>query len=227
MNISEIQLFTNNLESTEEFYNKILGLGTIYKNDKEIIFFIGKTKIIFVRSEKQNAVYHLAFDIPVNKLDEAFEFMKKRVPVLPVTENSYISDIKHWNAKSFYFYDNNGSVLELIARFDNHNQSDAPFDGASLLYVSEVGIATDDVSKLASGFINQYGLQYYTKQPPMEGFVALGDETGLFIIVDQNRPWYPTQKKAGLFSVDIKFKLPGQPETHLVIDTKSKIHKHK
>lgn len=218
MEINEIRLLSNDLEATELFYNQILDIATDYKTEQEIMFSAGKSKIIFVKSEKSNPNYHLAFDIPTNKLNEAFESLKKKTSILPIAGENYIADIKHWNARSFYFYDNNGNLLELIARFDNHNKSEALFNGKSVLYVSEIGIVTDNVPELAAELMKKYGLQYYSKQTPLPDFIALGNEQGLFIIVDQNRAWYPTNRKAGMFSVNVKFSLPDQSIAEFVMN---------
>ena len=40
--------------------------------------------------------------------------------------------------------------------------------------------------------IVQYGLEYFYRQPPLEDFAAVGDDNGLFIVVPENRNWYPT-----------------------------------
>jgi catechol-2,3-dioxygenase len=205
MKINEIQLLTNDLESTEHYYNQILDIVTIYKNDQEVVFSTVKSKITFLKSKISNPNYHLAFDIPTNKLDEAFESLSKKTLILPISGQTYISDIRHWNAKSFYFYDNNGNLLELIARFDNQHTSGEQFNGKSVLNVSEIGIVTDNVSQLSAKFIRNYGLQSYAKQPPTVDFAALGDEHGLFIIVGRNRAWYPTNRKAGEFPINVKF----------------------
>jgi catechol-2,3-dioxygenase len=206
MKIKEISLLTNNITETEKFYNTILDIKTIAKTATEISFSIGATSVVFIKTDddiKPN--YHLAFDIPTNKLEEAFAWLKERAAILPVTVDSNISEIKLWNAKSFYFYDNNGNLLELICRFDNPRQSDTPFTGASILYVSEIGIVSDNVPELATKLIAKYGLNYYAKQPKQDNFMALGDETGLFILVDQNRNWYPTTQKAEAFRLSVTF----------------------
>ncbi|MBB6131268.1 VOC family protein [Mucilaginibacter lappiensis] len=206
MKIKEIHLLTNNLPATEQFYNHVLDIKTNQKTDQEVSFRIGKTEVIFINStESVNPNYHLAFDIPTNKLEEAFARIKEKVAILPVTTDNYLSDIKLWNARSFYFYDNNGNLLELICRYDLQNQSEAPFSGNSILHVSEIGIVAENVQVCADDLIARYGLDYYAKQPKQDNFMALGDEAGLFILVDPNRNWFPTDKKAEAFWTKIIF----------------------
>jgi catechol-2,3-dioxygenase len=221
MKIKEIQLLSNNLTETEQFYNQILNIKTVAKTDKEIKFAVGATKITFISStESIHPNYHLAFDIPTNKLEEAFAWLNAKVAILPVIADNYISEIKLWNAQSFYFYDNNGNLLELICRYDNPNLSNTPFNGSSILYVSEIGIVSENVPDLATKLIAKYSLDYYAKQPKQDNFMALGDEDGLLILVDQNRNWFPTSKKAEAFRVNITFSLESHPGVDLMIDTK-------
>ncbi|MNY37869.1 hypothetical protein D3C86_1724580 [compost metagenome] len=125
--------------------------------------------------------------------------------MLPVTEETEFSDFELWNAKSFYFYDNNENLLELICRYDLDNQSEHTFDGSSILHVSEIGLVSDDVPFLAETLMNKYGLDVYSKQPAQDNFTALGDEEGLFIIVNEDRNWFPTEKKAKSFRTKIIF----------------------
>ncbi len=206
MKIKEIHLLTNNLPATEQFYNHILDIKTNRKTNQEISFLIGKTELIFINStESINPNYHLAFDIPTNKLEEALAWMKEKVVILPVTKDSHLSDIKLWNARSFYFYDNNGNLLELISRYDLQNQSAVPFTSNSILHISEIGIVSQHVQDCANDLIAGYGLDYYAKQPKQDNFMALGDEAGLFILVDPNRNWFPTDKKAEPFWTKIIF----------------------
>lgn len=199
-------MLTNNLPVTEQFYNHVLDIKTNRKTENELSFLIGKTRVTFIHSkESVNPNYHLAFDIPTNKLEEALAWIKEKVTILPVIADTYLSDIKLWNARSFYFYDNNENLLELICRYDLLNQSEAPFSGDSILHVSEIGIVTSNVQACADDLIARYGLDYYAKQPKQDNFMALGDEGGLFILVDPNRNWFPTDKKAQPFWTKLTF----------------------
>ncbi|WP_306354279.1 VOC family protein [Flavobacterium sp. '19STA2R22 D10 B1'] len=205
MKIKELYLLTNNLIATESFYNTILNIPTLEKNKEYVSFEIGATKVHFVTAEQKNPVYHLAIDIPQNQLEEAFAWLESRTIILSVTKESAISDFVMWNAKSFYFYDNNGNLLEFIARFDLDNASSVPFDSTSIVSVSEIGIVTKDVPTLINHLMDEYGLKVFSKQPRDDNFTVLGDEIGLLIVVNENRNWYPTTEKANPFWTKIIF----------------------
>ena len=205
MNILELELLTDSITETELFYNNIVGLKTVSKNNSSVSFAAGATQLTFRSSENINPVYHFAFDMPNNKLLEAFAWIEKKTEILEIVPPEKIADFYNWNAKSFYFYDNNGNILEIIARFSLDNASEKPFDGSSILSVSEIGFVTKNVSKLSDEMFNKYGLSGFSKQPKLEKFIVLGTDTGLFILVEENRDWYPTHQKAKSFWTKVVF----------------------
>ena len=205
MNIHELELLTDSITETELFYNNIVGLKTVSKNNSSVSFAAGATQLTFRSSENINPVYHFAFDMPNNKLLEAFAWIEKKTEILEIVPPEKIADFYNWNAKSFYFYDNNGNILEFIARLSLDNASEKPFDGSSILSVSEIGFVTKNVSKLSDEMFNKYGLSGFSKQPKLEKFIVLGTDTGLFILVEENRDWYPTHQKANSFWTKVVF----------------------
>ncbi|MFM2368480.1 MAG: hypothetical protein RL619_780 [Bacteroidota bacterium] len=205
MNILEIELLTDALDETELFYNNIIGLKTISKSNSSISFAAGATQLTFRPSENLSPVYHFAFDIPNNKLTEAFAWIAKKTEILDVVPPQKIADFYNWNAKSFYFYDNNGNILEFIARFSLDNASEKPFDGTSIVSVSEIGFVAKNVSQLSDVICKKYDLSIFPKQPKLNKFIVLGTDTGLFILVEENRDWYPTDKKAKSFWTKVLF----------------------
>jgi catechol-2,3-dioxygenase len=210
MNILEIELLSSDINKTEEFYNDVLGLNTLKKNDISVAFMAGATKLTFRSSVNVKPVYHFAFDIPNNKLLEAFAWIEKKTEIMEVVSPDKIADFYNWNAKSFYFYDNNGNILEFIARNDLDNASQKPFDGSSILSVSEIGFVSKNVSRQSEELFEKYGLVSYSKQPKLDKFIVLGTTTGLFILVEENRDWYPTDKKSKSFWTKVVFTNNGE-----------------
>ena len=210
MNILELELLTDSITETESFYNDVIGLETISKTNSSVSFTAGSTKLTFRSSENLKPVYHFAFDIPNNKLLEAFAWIEKKTGILEVVPPEKIADFYNWNAKSFYFYDNNANILEFIARFSLDNTSEKPFDGSLVLSVSEIGFVTKNVSKLSDEMSNKYGLSIFPKQPKLDKFIVLGTDTGLFILVEENRDWYPTHQKAKSFWTKVVFDNNGE-----------------
>ncbi len=206
MKLKEIHLSTDNLEETAGFYTDIMGLP-VRPDNTSLHIQAGETLLVFNKSEQLNPVYHIAFDIPNNKLEEAHSLMKGKVGILFVSDedNETIADFSRWNAKSFYFRDNNGNILEYITRYDRKKTSDRDFDGLSVLNISEIGLVTGNVPDLASEITAKYGVETYPKQPPQEHFTVMGDEEGLFILAAADRNWFPTTQKASSFPTRIIF----------------------
>jgi catechol 2,3-dioxygenase-like lactoylglutathione lyase family enzyme len=205
MNILELHLLSDDILKTEAFYNDVLGLETVYKDSSSVSFNTGTTRLTFYSSKKEEPVYHFAFDVPNNKLLEAFTWIEKKTEIMYVIPPDKIADFHNWNAKSFYFYDNNGNILEFIARDDLDNASQKPFDATSILSVSEIGLVSKNVVLQCDELSNQYGLAVYSKQPKLNKFIVLGTVTGLFILVEENRDWYPTDKKSKSFWTKVVF----------------------
>ncbi|MFE3869312.1 VOC family protein [Flavobacterium sp. LS2P90] len=205
MNILEIELLTDSLNETELFYNNVIGLQTVSKNNSSISFAAGSTKLTFRLSKNLKPVYHFAFDIPNNKLIEAFLLIENKTKILDVIPPDKIANFYNWNAKSFYFYDNNGNILEFIVRYDLDTASEKPFDGSSIVSISEIGFVSKNVSQFSDEICEKYGLSVFSKQPKLNKFIVLGTDTGLFILVEENRDWYPTHQKAKSFWTKVIF----------------------
>jgi catechol-2,3-dioxygenase len=219
MKILEVHLLTNSLLETEIFYKKILGLQVVEKTDELLCFQIGASKLCFYLSDDiQKPIYHFALDIPNNKLLEAFAWIEKKTEILEVIPPDKIADFYNWNAKSFYFYDNNGNILECIARFDLDNASEKAFDGSSILSVSEIGFVSKNVLQQCDEMYEKYGLTVFSKQPKLNKFIVLGTETGLFVLVEENRDWYPTDKKSKSFWTKVLFQNNGETREIEIID---------
>lgn len=210
MKISEVHLLTNSLSETEFFYKQKLGFEVLEKTDELLFFQVGTSKLCFHLSDEiQKPVYHVAFDIPENRLLEALEWVSERAEVIPYNDNEYIVDFSNWNAKSFYFYDTNGNILECIVRYDLKNVSDENFNGNSFIKISEIGFVVPDVFEFCDEVNQQYQTDYFVMQPKRENFSVLGDNYGLFIVSGENRNWFPTMHKAQPFWSKVLFENNG------------------
>jgi catechol 2,3-dioxygenase-like lactoylglutathione lyase family enzyme len=210
MHIRQIHLLTNDIEGTRQFYTEKLDAQADGINETSISFLMGSTRLLFTLAQEPEPYYHIAFDIPNNQLEEALDWTSKRVSILPVSDNSRVADYPRWDARSFYFYDNNGNILEFICRYEVPTQSLEQFSGSSILYASEVGIAVENVAAFSDQLIEQYGVELFKKQPRLQNFAAVGTDTGLFIISALNRNWYPVDKKALPFPTKVIFEVDGK-----------------
>lgn len=196
MNILEIEIQTDDLKETDFFYSDILGLQLVNKEHNSISFLAGKSTLTFVKSNRLNPKYHFAFNIPNNKLDEAIIWVMPKLTLIETPGPGIIANFEAWNARAIYFYDNNKNIIEFIARFDLENSTDKPFDISSIQSISEIGIVTDTPLKLADKLVRDNNIDFFSKGPKSENFVAIGDDNGLFIVAETNRKWYPTDQQA-------------------------------
>lgn len=203
MLIRELHIESADLNGTLEFYQVRLGLPVVSKNATQVCILIGSSLLYVHLKKESTAQYHIAFNIPCNKIREANEWLKGKADPLIIYNDSSIVDFRNWNAESVYFMDNNGNVLECIARRDLKNDIQHEFDHSCFLSISEVGIVTENVEATCNSLIRQFGLHYFDKQPPLKNFAAIGDDYGLLIISSSGRNWYPTSIPSKAYWQDI------------------------
>lgn len=196
MIIKELTLLTDNLIETEQFYTERLGLPMMHKEATAVTLAAGETLLRFKKSTGRHARYHFAFNIPYNAVLEAFAYMSSKLEMIPIAETTHIADFANWNAKAFYFYDNNGNIVEFIGRFDLGRHDPPTFTPSAIQSVSEIGLPVENVKEECEKLIARGGLAYFAKQPPCETFSVLGDDSGLLILVPIGRNWYPTADMA-------------------------------
>jgi catechol-2,3-dioxygenase len=125
---------------------------------------------------------HIAVNVPPQRFEEAVAWARERAELLH-------EDVPFpaWGARSAYYYDPAGNIVELIAR------EGAPGEEL-LLEVSEVGLPVTDVGEAVAFLESELGL------PEFDGdrrtFSAVGDDRGLFIVVPVGRHWLFTEEPA-------------------------------
>ena len=182
MIIKELTLFTNTITKQKQFYKSVLELEQLVDTPEKISY-----NIKFKPS-------HLAFNIPSNAIYDALYWLKMRTKPIE-NKGDFVTDFTNWNAKSVYFYDANNNILEFIAREDLNFESDFAFTSNTILSISEIGIATNDIQKLYQVIKSIKPITIFDGN--FNNFCALGNHNGLFILVDKNmKTWYPTNDKA-------------------------------
>jgi hypothetical protein len=209
MLFKKITLQTKDIDEVYDFYKNRLQLKAIKSNAKTISIDAGKTVLIFEQMNNvEKPFYHFAFNIASNKIEEAMQWLNNKAESLWIEEyKDYIAEFTDWNARSVYFIDPAGNIVEFIARFDLHDEVEQPFSSMHIRNVSEIGIVFDAQSFDAgvNKIMQQYQLKYFSKQQPLKHFRAIGDDEGLFIVVPERRNWYPTNIAAGIFPLSVVF----------------------
>lgn len=193
MKLAHIQIQSSDIQQTATFYKDILDLPIIEKTKNSVSIQAGDSVLEFVENPEFKSIYHFAFNIPKNKLDEAIDWCKSKVDLIFIEDQKVITNFENWNANAVYFYDNNGNLLEFIARHDLDNAQTEIFSSKAILNISEIGIVNENPLALGNQLIAQHGLEFFSKNANSELFAAVGDDEGLLIMVKPNRNWYPTQ----------------------------------
>ncbi|RIK42800.1 MAG: glyoxalase/bleomycin resistance/dioxygenase family protein [Chloroflexi bacterium] len=192
--IVALELQTHILPELCAFYAETLKLPTTSHDHEACVVQAGGTRITFrATSDGSQPYYHVAFNIPENKLAAAKAWLEQRVSLLRHAETGDdVVFFEAWNAHALFFYDPAGSLLELIARHTLANATTGPFTSADILYVSEIALRGPSQEQTAARLRETFGLTHYQGQ-----LSFLGDERGLLIASPPDRLWIPEFKKRG------------------------------
>lgn len=194
LKINHLYLRSKALKAQEDFYTKKLGFELLESSASHFTIQLEATYLTFEQSEDFQ-YYHFAFNIPSFQVKEAFAWLDSKATTFIKYKEAYIVDFQSWNAEAIYFYDMDGNIGELIARKNLAIVSDASFSVKSILNVSEIGLSVLDVGATFQQLTEAVHLPQYSGD--QHYFCAMGDEEGLFIIVDQKtKLWMPTQLPA-------------------------------
>jgi catechol-2,3-dioxygenase len=125
---------------------------------------------------------HFAVNVSPQRFEEAVAWARERVELVD-------ADVPFpaWRARSAYFFDPGGNIVELIAR------ERAPGEDL-FLEISEVGLPVADVGVAVEWLESELGLPHFSGN--RRDFSAVGDDRGLFIVVPVGRPWLFTEEPA-------------------------------
>jgi catechol 2,3-dioxygenase-like lactoylglutathione lyase family enzyme len=190
MRITRIELLATDLTAIEKFYGAVLELP-VSRAEETVTVAIGWSTVVFREGATPPGAIHIAFTIPRNQFAEAKRWLAPRVEILSSEgTDELVLDREPWRSKSLYFRGPDGIDLEFIARQNLPSDATAPFAGASLLCVSEVGRAVADVPVEVERLRRDFGIEPFGDW--VDEFAPVGDQEGLFILVNEGRLWFPT-----------------------------------
>ncbi len=216
MLIKQLELQTNDIKTTADFYTVVMELPILNKSFERISFAEGRTILSFALANNKKTYYHLAFGIPSNKFDEAHSYIAERTRILPFTAKSTIANFSNWNAHAFYFHDNQNNILEFIAHHDLPNNSNQPFTSSSITGICKIGVPAEDVTEACKTIHEKYEVPYFKKGPRLKEFSDMGDEHGLFIVTKVGRGWLPTQQPAERHFTEVIFENRGKEKKYII-----------
>ncbi len=196
MRFDEIILETPSLSAVRRFYSQTLELPILHESDEVIRFRAGHTALTFRRAAAGTKPhYHFAFNVTNNRFSDCFEWLNRKLDILPVEPGMLVKGYAAWNAQSFYFHDSVGNIVECIARFNLPYSSGRPFTSEDLVEISEIGYVVPDI-EAAEAELKRQGLERFPPGPFEPDFTPMGDEYGLVLVAGTGRGWIPTDEPA-------------------------------
>ncbi|MGO0062961.1 VOC family protein [Brevibacillus fluminis] len=213
MKITELTLYTDRLEPAKQFYTNVMELELLAEEADSFTVTVGWTALRFAAVRDQSRpFYHMAFNIPENKIEEAREWLSQRVELVLHEEDPLIY-FESWNAHSLYFTDAAGNLIELIARHNLENATDIPFSSRDFLCVSEIGLPVEDVLGTVEDL--GIGLGIGPWRGPTASFTPMGDEDGLLILVAFGRTWFMSDVQARFHPAEVTIHGNRDQDVHL------------
>ncbi|UFH53875.1 VOC family protein [Spirosoma sp. KNUC1025] len=208
MKLVTLELETTDPAGTRAFYTQHLGLSIVAESVDSLTLQVGWTQLTFRSTTKPVAPYHFAINVPSGMLEMCMHWFALDY-IDTQARGQTIAEFGDWRARSAYFFDNNGNLLEFITRHDlachEGNLTDCDFFQG----ISEIGIVTPCVIKTCRQLWERFGVKRFSKSKPMPDFAAFGDDNGLFIISKANRNWLFTTVPAALTNYRMTFELNG------------------
>lgn len=201
MEINNIHLKTAHLNDLKEFYADTVDCSITNTGTDEFTVTIGTTDVVFAEADDgSDPFYHFAINVPQNQFEDAVAWLADRVELLSDVETGD-SEVffEDWNAHAAYCLDPAGNLLELIARHDLSNDSARPFDSENFLEVSEIGLPVSNVKRTVETLRDNIGVSLRNNRGAAitddTSFAAVGDDHGLFIVVEEGREWFATRNQ--------------------------------
>ena len=203
---ADIPSVTSSMDFQTRFYGEILELP-LDRRDKQHLSITTRGSTLHFRDveiPKDNQAntpqptYHVAFNIPENKIERAVEWAaSKDLPLIHVPGlGEPVVHFEGIDAHSIYFWDPAGNLLEFIARHEMQNASDGPFrPDKDILEISEIGLPADDVPALTAELTDKLGIgPYPPTRDPSDVFAYMGGPEGVLIPVKTGRIWLMTEE---------------------------------
>ncbi|MGL5891472.1 MAG: VOC family protein [Bacteroidia bacterium] len=194
MRITALTISTAFVDECRRFYVDQLGFQEheVVGGSDGLALQAGHTRLTFVPGTS-DAQYHFAFNVRPDQIENAAEWLLRNgVELIPDPNGKgHFIDFPNWKARSVYFYDPAGNIVEIIARAALKPAGNAPkFSAASLISISEIGLVTDDLAAYRDWLSNVHGITGFVRHQNTDEFSALGDDEGLLLLVAPGRNWF-------------------------------------
>ena len=196
MELRKLKLYSKDISAQLDFYKNVLGFEAKFFDKNKISFSAGTTQLIFEEDRKSNFIYHFAFLIPNQKLEQAIYFLEKKGIELLKREGEkiiYFGTKENHTGRAIYFFDKDGNIAEFIERVSLNLEAEEDFNLHQIIKINEIGMPVDKPIEVSHQLINQYKIQLIDLHHLNHIFCWVGDYHGVFIVVKNGRDWLPTK----------------------------------
>lgn len=225
MKINHLKLDCANLGEQRHFYTRKFNFEITQETGDSITLKMGESLLTFTENRLRKPYYHFAFNIPHKQVDKALKWVSDKVEIL-YGDKGEIQEFPAWNARSIYFLDPAGNIVEFIGRKAFERETPKSFGVESVLNISEVGLPVFEVSSCFNSIRRATGIEKFDCNRP--SFCAAGDDEGLLILVDKaEKTWFPTDEQAKAYRLEVNFETGGNTFQLQLTDDGLNLDKHK
>jgi catechol-2,3-dioxygenase len=211
----DLDMDPGNLSSAHAFYTQTMGLPLRQATADSFTVRAGATALTFRASRTQPLLYHFAFTVPFNKWTRAKAWLTARMTLLEGDGRDELASARV-RARSSYFPDPAGNILEFIAREDLPDQAGEDFGPADVTHISEIGLVVDDVPSAVLELKTRLGIEVY-RDSSFEDFAQVGDINGVLVLAKRGRLWAPDERQPAVVS-PVRLSVLGALAHHITLD---------
>jgi len=205
MKISKVTLYVHDLSRMENFYCSKLGFKMLQKTPTSFAIKIGESILAFEETHpEEQKQYHFAFNIPSNLFQEAKNWLGAYAPLLKDNGQDEVY-FERIDAHSFYFYDPEENVVELIARSINPEIDADSFTAEAIQSIGEINLTVDDLLNVGEQ-LKTLGIPVRNNERLVETSLNfMGDSRGdaYLLLGPKKRKWYFSEKDAVVSRIQI------------------------
>ncbi|CAH0296197.1 hypothetical protein SRABI80_04100 [Peribacillus frigoritolerans] len=204
--INKVTLYGHAWNEMRNFYVDVLGFELLSQTEDAFEIKAGESVLEIKKyHHKEKPFYHFAMNIPTNLFISAKAWAKSKVELTREEDDDEVY-FSFLDARSFYFLDPSGNIVEFISRYSVSPESAADsFSAHNVLCISEINITTDEVRALGNRLISN-GVPVRNGEAIREdGLNFMGEhEAGSFLLlVPRKRRWIFSDKESETFPLSL------------------------
>ncbi|WP_075035962.1 VOC family protein [Halobacillus dabanensis] len=205
MEIKLVTLLTKDMEKLKRFYVDFLGFELVEERGEGFRLKVGKSELEFMQADKgDDPFYHFAFNIPFHLFTDAKKWARERM-VLNTEEGEDEIEFPQLSARSFYFWDPAGNMVEFIARKNVCYLEEKAFSAGCLKDISEVSLTVANVLE-AMGELERSGLKSRDNEPIQRtclNFLGDNGTHSYLLLVERGRRWIFSDQVSEIYPLEV------------------------